>query len=132
MAKKTDKQTEDTTPDETASESTSAEVASEESAAPAAGGGQQVQQTIKVDDSTVNAGYANFCRVSSRSRTSISPSLVQLPATWFSAAAGCPANVTRQSSTMMNFAYVIGTWCVRCSMTAVFLDTMWREGRCLC
>ena len=65
MAKKTDKQTEDTTPDETASESTSAEVASEESAAPAAGGGQQVQQTIKVDDSTVNAGYANFCRVSS-------------------------------------------------------------------
>ena len=27
--------------------------------------GQQVQQTLKVDDSDVTAGYANFCRVSS-------------------------------------------------------------------
>jgi hypothetical protein len=33
-------------------------------AAPAAGG-QQVQQTLIVDDSNVSAGYANFCRVSS-------------------------------------------------------------------
>ncbi len=33
-------------------------------AAPAAGG-QQVQQTLVVDDSNVSAGYANFCRVSS-------------------------------------------------------------------
>jgi len=32
--------------------------------APAAAGGQQ-QQTLKVDDSAVSAGYANFCRVSS-------------------------------------------------------------------
>ena len=33
----------------------------------AAGGEQpaQVQQTLKVDDSAVSAGYANFCRVSS-------------------------------------------------------------------
>lgn len=33
--------------------------------APAAAQGQQVQQTLIVDDSNVAAGYANFCRVSS-------------------------------------------------------------------
>jgi len=38
--------------------------AAEAAAAPAAGG-QQVQQTLVVDDSSVSAGYANFCRVSS-------------------------------------------------------------------
>ena len=38
--------------------------AAEGAAAPAAGG-QQVQQTLVVDDSSVSAGYANFCRVSS-------------------------------------------------------------------
>ena len=37
--------------------------AAEGAAAPAAGG--QVQQTLVVDDSSVSAGYANFCRVSS-------------------------------------------------------------------
>ena len=40
---------------------------SEQSAgtAPAAGQPQQIQQTLRVDDSDVAAGYANFCRVSS-------------------------------------------------------------------
>lgn len=33
--------------------------------APAGDGGQQVQQTLIVDDANVVAGYANFCRVSS-------------------------------------------------------------------
>lgn len=37
--------------------------AAEGAATPAAGG--QVQQTLVVDDSSVSAGYANFCRVSS-------------------------------------------------------------------
>ncbi|MGH7199651.1 MAG: DUF3467 domain-containing protein [Planctomycetaceae bacterium] len=36
----------------------------EEGQAPA-GGAQAAQQQIQVDDSAINAGYANFCRVSS-------------------------------------------------------------------
>ncbi len=42
-----------------------AATATEAPAAAPAAGGQQVQQTLIVDDSNVSAGYANFCRVSS-------------------------------------------------------------------
>lgn len=42
-----------------------AKVAAPAAAAAAEAGQQQIQQTLIVDDSKVNAAYANFCRVSS-------------------------------------------------------------------
>jgi len=41
------------------------EYACREADQPEGGQQQQAQQTLKVDDSNVTAGYANFCRVSS-------------------------------------------------------------------
>ncbi len=58
-----------TKPDDTASDAAVKAAPAETPAAPAAAGDQaaaaQAQQTLKVDDSAVSAGYANFCRVSS-------------------------------------------------------------------
>ncbi|MFP6763086.1 MAG: DUF3467 domain-containing protein [Planctomycetaceae bacterium] len=52
--------------DDKQTEETAAADAGAAAEAPAeAPSGQQVQQTLKVDDSDVTAGYANFCRVSS-------------------------------------------------------------------
>jgi hypothetical protein len=51
-------------PAATATEATATEAPATEEA-PAAAAGQQVQQTLIVDDSNIVAGYANFCRVSS-------------------------------------------------------------------
>ncbi len=55
-----DKKTEDV-----ATTAEGAATATKAPAAAAAPAGQQVQQTLIVDDSNVSAGYANFCRVSS-------------------------------------------------------------------
>ena len=49
-------ETDETVPTETSTEQPEAAAAQQQ---------QQVQQTLNVDDANVNAGYANFCRVSS-------------------------------------------------------------------
>jgi hypothetical protein len=61
---KADTKKEDEGAADAAATATEAPAAEGAAAAPAAGG-QQVQQTLVVDDSSVSAGYANFCRVSS-------------------------------------------------------------------
>jgi hypothetical protein len=63
--KKTEEVAKDAGEAATATEAPAAAVAPAGVAAPAADAGQQVQQTLIVDDSGVVAGYANFCRVSS-------------------------------------------------------------------
>ena len=60
MAKKDEEQTPETTDDGAATATADAPATAQ--GAPAAEG---QQQTLIVDDSSVNAGYANFCRVSS-------------------------------------------------------------------
>lgn len=61
MAKKDEEQTTPETTDDGAATAT-ADAPATAQGAPAAEG---AQQTLIVDDSSVNAGYANFCRVSS-------------------------------------------------------------------
>ncbi|MDA0588146.1 MAG: DUF3467 domain-containing protein [Planctomycetota bacterium] len=57
--------TDDKKTEEVATTAEGAATATKAPAAAAAPAGQQVQQTLIVDDSNVSAGYANFCRVSS-------------------------------------------------------------------
>ncbi len=57
--------TDDKKTDEVATKAEGAATATKAPEAAAAPAGQQVQQTLIVDDSNVSAGYANFCRVSS-------------------------------------------------------------------
>ena len=53
------------TDDKKTDEAATADASTTTEAPAEAAAGQQVQQTLKVDDSAVTAGYANFCRVSS-------------------------------------------------------------------